>query len=116
MEHEDERLPCADVVARLRAAGYKITPPRLAVLEVIEQEGEHLNPNEILAQARAIHPALGRATVYRFLELLTQLGWCARSMWVKAALPIFAPMATTTIWSAHAVALSLILTSALLTR
>ncbi|GIV78874.1 transcriptional repressor [Litorilinea aerophila] len=61
-------------IERLRAAGYKITPPRLAVLEVIRQEGEHLNPSEILEQARTIHPALGRATVYRTLELLTQLG------------------------------------------
>lgn len=72
--HTHEPLPAADVVERLRAAGYKITPPRLAVLEVIEQEGEHLNPNEILEQAKSIHPALGRATVYRTLELLTQLG------------------------------------------
>lgn len=60
-------------VERLRAAGYKITPPRLAVLQVIEQEGEHLNPAEILAQAQTIHPAIGRATVYRTLEMLTQL-------------------------------------------
>jgi Fur family ferric uptake transcriptional regulator len=67
---------CEDgkLTEHLRAAGYKITPPRLAVLAVIEQEGEHLNPHEILEQARAIHPALGRATVYRTLELLTQLG------------------------------------------
>lgn len=63
-----------EVIDRLRRAGYKITPPRLAVLEVIEQRGEHLNPNEILEQAREIHPALGRATVYRTLELLTGLG------------------------------------------
>jgi Fur family ferric uptake transcriptional regulator len=73
-EQKDETVPASDVIERLRAAGYKITPPRLAVLEVIEQKGEHLNPNEILAQAKAIHPALGRATVYRTLELLTQLG------------------------------------------
>lgn len=72
--HDHEHLPADDVIARLRLAGYKITPPRLAVLEVIEQKGEHLNPNEILEQAKAIHPALGRATVYRTLELLTQLG------------------------------------------
>ena len=62
------------IIDRLRAAGHKITPPRLAVLEVIEQEGEHLNPAEILTRAQAIYPALGRATVYRTLELLTQLG------------------------------------------
>jgi Fur family transcriptional regulator, ferric uptake regulator len=63
-----------NLVERLRKAGYKITPPRLAVLEVIQQEGEHLNPQEILDHAKSIHPGLGRATVYRTLELLTQLG------------------------------------------
>jgi Fur family ferric uptake transcriptional regulator len=61
-------------IDRLRAAGYKITPPRLAVLQVIEQNGEHLNTSEILQRAQAIYPAVGRATVYRTLELLTQLG------------------------------------------
>lgn len=61
------------LVQQLRAAGYKLTPARLAVLRVIEQEGEHLEPAEILTRAQAIHPALGRATVYRTLELLTQL-------------------------------------------
>lgn len=63
-----------EFLQRLRKAGYKVTPPRMAVLEVIQREGEHLNPHEILAQARTIHPAIGRATVYRTLELLTQLG------------------------------------------
>lgn len=66
---QQERL-----VERLRAAGYKITPPRLAVLEVIQAKGEHLNPNEILELAQDICPGMGRATVYRTLELLTQLG------------------------------------------
>lgn len=65
---------CDQLIERLREAGFKVTPPRLAVLEVIQREGEHLNPNEILEQAKAIHPDLGRATVYRTLELLTQLG------------------------------------------
>lgn len=60
-------------IERLRDAGYKITPSRLAVLEVIEQEGEHLDPAQILRRAQSIHPAIGRATIYRTLELLTQL-------------------------------------------
>jgi len=63
-----------EMIRRLRQAGYKITPPRLAVLQVILREGEHLNPQEILEQAQAIHPQTGRATVYRTLELLTSLG------------------------------------------
>ncbi len=61
------------LLQQLRNAGYKVTPARQAVLQVIEQEGEHLEPAEILRRAQAIHPAIGRATVYRTLELLTQL-------------------------------------------
>jgi Fur family ferric uptake transcriptional regulator len=62
------------LVTRLRDAGYKITPARLAVLQVIEAEDMHLNPGEILEQGRALCPKLGRATVYRTLEVLTRLG------------------------------------------
>ena len=63
-----------ELVQRLRAAGYKITPPRRAVIEVVLGKGEHLNPNEILQRAQDIYPQTGRATVYRTLELLTALG------------------------------------------
>ncbi len=58
----------------LRAAGYKITPSRLAVLHAVEHGGAHLLPAKILAAARVRAPTLGRATVYRTLDLLTQLG------------------------------------------
>ncbi len=63
-----------DLSASLKRAGYKLTAPRRAVVQVLEQEGEHLSPNEVLALGRSIHPALGRATVYRTLDLLTELG------------------------------------------
>ncbi|MCB0044113.1 MAG: transcriptional repressor [Caldilineaceae bacterium] len=59
---------------RIRTAGYKLTPARLAVLQVMEREDEHLNPAEILDAARTLYPRIGRATVYRTLELLTRLG------------------------------------------
>jgi len=58
---------------RVREAGYKLTPPRLAVLQVIEQH-DHLNPTEIFQRAQAIQPGVGLATVYRALELFTELG------------------------------------------
>lgn len=63
-----------EMVERLRAAGYKITPARRAVLAVLAQDHAHLNPAEVLDRAKAIYPAIGRATVYRTLELLTELG------------------------------------------
>ena len=59
---------------KLRSAGYKLTPPRLAVLKVLEESDKHLSHADVLAQGRSIYPTLGRATVYRTLEILTGLG------------------------------------------
>ena len=58
---------------QLRAAGYKITPARLAVLQVVAESADHLVTATVLERGRAIYPRLGRATVYRTLELLTEL-------------------------------------------
>jgi Fur family ferric uptake transcriptional regulator len=87
---QDSSSLSPDLVQRLREAGYKITPPRLAVLEIILLEGEHLNPGEILRRAQAIHPHTGRATVYRTLELLTQLG-IVRPIYVGENGPTYIP-------------------------
>lgn len=62
------------IVERMQESGYRLTKPRLAVLQVLQSEGEHLSPAEILARGQAIYPALSRATVYRTLELLSELG------------------------------------------
>ena len=58
----------------VQSAGFKLTPPRQAVLEALENSDGHMTPAEVLARAQAIYPSLGRATVYRTLELLTSLG------------------------------------------
>lgn len=62
------------LAGRLHSAGYRLTPPRRAVLEVLEASHEHLSHAEVLKRAQAIYPMLGRATVYRTLELLTSMG------------------------------------------
>ena len=62
------------VAERLQVAGFRRTGPRRAVLEVLADARRHLKPEEILERARKRHPAIGRATVYRTLDLLTQLG------------------------------------------
>ena len=59
---------------RLQRAGYKLTPARLAIVQVLEDEGAHLSPAEVLERGRAVYPALSRATVYRTLDLLTDMG------------------------------------------
>ena len=57
----------------LAAHGCRLTRPRQAVLRVVAG-GASLNPAEIHARARRIHPRTGLVTVYRTLELLADLG------------------------------------------
>jgi Fur family ferric uptake transcriptional regulator len=64
----------ASLTDRLRRAGYKLTAPRLAVLRVVEGMEEHLSYAEALDRGRTVYPVLGRATVYRTLDILTDLG------------------------------------------
>lgn len=62
------------VTDRMRLAGYKLTSPRLAVLGVLDETDEHLTRAQVLARVQAANPAIGRATVYRTLDLLIRLG------------------------------------------
>lgn len=58
---------------RLRDAGHKLTNARLTVLSVLEDGGGHLTSTEVLNRVNAIDPAIGRASVFRALDLFTQL-------------------------------------------
>jgi Fur family ferric uptake transcriptional regulator len=61
----------------LHQAGYKLTPTRMAVLRVLgKEEGAHLSHDEVLEAGQRIEPSLSRATVYRTLDLFSQLGLC----------------------------------------
>jgi len=59
---------------QFQRAGHRLTRPRWAVLQVLQSHGEHLSLAEVLARGRKLYPGLSRATVYRTLELLTELG------------------------------------------
>jgi len=58
----------------LRESGFRVTPPRRAVLQVLEEKAGRTTPMEVLERGRKIWPSLSRATVYRTLDLLTELG------------------------------------------
>ena len=59
---------------RIRGHGRRITPARHAVLDALSERGEHLTAEEVFKAAARRYPNLGLATVYRTLELLTELG------------------------------------------
>ena len=62
----------------LRKAGHRLTQPRRAVLQVLEESAVQLSPYEIHRRGKVIYPQLGLVTVYRTLELLDELGLARR--------------------------------------
>ena len=71
-------LSQAEMAQALRQAGYRLTQPRLAVMQVLETSGEGLSPDEVHQQGKAICASLGLVTVYRTLDLLAELGLVRR--------------------------------------
>jgi Fe2+ or Zn2+ uptake regulation protein len=69
---KDDTLPQA-IVARIREGGYRLTNARRAVLNILVNSREHLTSREILRRVHAIDSNIGRASVFRTLELLTTL-------------------------------------------
>ncbi len=67
-----------EIVASLAAAGRRRTGARRAVADVIAAQPGHFTADDILAASRSVHPAPGRATIFRSLDLLTSLGLVER--------------------------------------
>lgn len=64
-----------DIRERLRQKGYKFTPQRRAVLDiVVDNVGKHLSTEEIYDLVKVCCPEIGLATVYRTLLLLSEMG------------------------------------------
>jgi Fur family ferric uptake transcriptional regulator len=59
---------------QLHTSGYKLTPQREATVKVLlENEEDHLSAEDVYLLVKEKAPEIGLATVYRTLELLTEL-------------------------------------------
>ncbi|MDQ0225022.1 ferric iron uptake transcriptional regulator [Metabacillus niabensis] len=59
---------------QLHSASYKLTPQREATVRVLlENEEDHLSAEDVYLLVKEKAPEIGLATVYRTLELLTEL-------------------------------------------
>ena len=58
----------------LRARGERMTAPRRAVLSVLAGDPGHLSADQVVSAVAAYDPGVHRASVYRALEALSQLG------------------------------------------
>ena len=66
------------LVEALDRAGHRMTRPRLAVAELIAARDGHFTAADLVADARGRHPGIGRATVFRALDLFTSLSLVER--------------------------------------
>ena len=58
----------------LREKGYRVSGPRSLVMQVLESNAQPMTPLEIYQALSQSGMALGMVSVYRALELLTELG------------------------------------------
>ena len=63
-----------EIITKLRQRGYKLTPQRRAVLNVIDTSQRRLTPTAIYERVQQEHPGIGLVTIYRTLEILAELG------------------------------------------
>ena len=62
------------IVSALDRAGYRLTEPRRSLAALIADRDGHFTAADLVAAARIRDPGVGRATVFRTLEVLERIG------------------------------------------
>ncbi len=76
------------ITSILKKNGYKLTLPRLVIIECLLEEKEHLSIADIYDRISDENPGIGMATVYRTVDLLLELG-LVRILILKNSQPLF---------------------------
>jgi len=61
------------LVEAMGDAGYRVTEPRRAVARLVAARDGHFTAHDLIEDARAQELGIGRATIFRALELFTEL-------------------------------------------
>ena len=59
---------------KFRGCGYRMTVPRQAIMDVLSGTDKHLSAEDVYMKVHKMSPDVGLTTVYRTLDLLTQMG------------------------------------------
>jgi Fe2+ or Zn2+ uptake regulation protein len=69
-------MSCTEqITTQIRSRGFRLTPQRLVILQVLQHSGVHLTPAEVYKLASESLPGLTETTVYRTLEFLSENGF-----------------------------------------
>jgi Fur family ferric uptake transcriptional regulator len=64
----------APLLSAVDEAGYRLTAPRRAVADLVERHTSHFTAADLMDEAGRSGLDIGRATIFRTLELFTELG------------------------------------------
>ncbi len=67
-------LEAKKIIELLREKGFKVTPQRLAVYEVLSRTKAHPNAETIYNKLQPNYPTMSLATVYKTLDILSEIG------------------------------------------
>lgn len=73
-----EAVPANALVDAIDRAGYRLTLPRRAVADLVAARDGHFTAAELVADARRRDPGIGRATIFRALDLFASLNLVER--------------------------------------
>ena len=63
-----------NITELLRGNGFKVTPQRLAVYDVLANTKEHPNAEMIFSSLQSTYPTMSLATVYKTIDILQEIG------------------------------------------
>ncbi len=66
------------LLAALQRTGQRLTPQRIAIAHVLARAGKETSVQELYSRLRRRHPYIGRATVFRSLDMLVEAGLAQR--------------------------------------
>jgi len=66
------------IVEAFDDAGYRLTEPRKALADLIEAREGHFTAESLIDESKRRHLGVGRATVFRSLDILAELGLVER--------------------------------------
>ena len=69
---------CHTYLKKLRDHGYRITPQREMIVQIIAHCGRHMSAEEVMEKLREKTSSINIATVYRTLDLLVENGLASR--------------------------------------
>jgi Fur family ferric uptake transcriptional regulator len=67
-------MDAAPILTALERAGYRLTAPRREVATLIADQPGHFVAADLVDEARQRHLGIGRATVFRTLDVLSEVG------------------------------------------